>query len=196
LPTPDVTQRRRGSLSGPPRAPAVAPNPAIRVMLRGLPCRVAMDNEGAELSTLRFARFDDVLLLVCGSQTLSRSDWSVWSLAYARAAAEHGVRRLLVLTTGRGPDARQRSEVITAVMSRIGRDIGQMRTAVCGDTRFWRAVNMALAWMAGVTLRGFGYEERRAALQYLAVPEIQRAQILLAAERFATALERRTVHAS
>lgn len=155
-----------------------------------------MDHEGEGLSTLRFARFDTILLLVCGSEALSASDWSVWSQAYARAAAEHGVRRLFVVSAGRGPNARQRSEVISALMARIGRDIGKIRTAVCGDTRFVRAVNMAIAWMAGITLRGFGYEERQAALQYLAVPEIQRAQILLAAECFATALERRQVHAS
>lgn len=151
---------------------------------------------GEGLATLRFARFHTTLLLVCGSQAPSAADWTVWSQAYARAAAEHGVRRLLVVSAGRGPDARQRSEVIAVLMGRIGRDIEQMRTAVCGDTRLVCAVNMAFAWMSGVTLRAFAYEERQAALEYLAVPEIQRAQMLLTAKRFATAFERPRVHAS
>ena len=132
------------------------------------------------VSTLRFGRVDRTMLLVHSERNPSAADWSAWVEAYAQGAVEHGARSLFVVGVGRGPNARQRSEVMGALVSRLERaDFEALKTAVCSDSPVARAVTKAIGWLSGThNIRSFGSEQRSEALDFLGVPESERSEVL------------------
>src|SRR5258706_10564649 len=58
-------------------------------------------------STMRFARVGVTMLSVHDHRDPSESDWNAYVAAYAEGAREHGVRGLLAVSRGGGPNARQ-----------------------------------------------------------------------------------------
>jgi hypothetical protein len=144
-----------------------------------------VDQGQSTVSTIRFARFDTTLLLVCGRRDPSPRDWALWTEAYADAAAAHDVRRLFVVSAGGGPDARQRKQVIAALASRLGSSAEEIATAACGNAPSVRIITAAVGWLSGAhRLRSFRGDERVRALTYLKVPDHLHREILRAAERF------------
>ena len=133
------------------------------------------------------------MVLVCGSSNPSDEDWTTWTRAYSRAAAEHGVRSLFVVSRGGGPTARQRKEVITMLMeAHMNPVLEEFRTAVCSSSPMARAITSAIGWLAGAPgMRSFGNEQRDEALEYLGVPPEERSEILQVVRRFEQELRER-----
>jgi hypothetical protein len=124
------------------------------------------------VTTLRFGRIETTMLLVCGEQNPSDEDWSEWIDAYTNAAVEDGVRNLLVLSRGGGPNARQRKQLIATMVNGVNDEVDRFRTAVCGDAAAVRVITSAIGWLSGAPhMKSFGYEEREKALRYLGTPE-------------------------
>lgn len=125
------------------------------------------------------------MVLVCDHREPSAADWSTWVHSYVEGAVAHGSRALFVVSSGGGPNARQRQEVLAALSTNLGRSAASIKTAVCTDSVVARGIGKALAWMVGErALQSFGFDERAEALAFLGVPMQQRAKIALTARRF------------
>ena len=125
------------------------------------------------------------MVLVCGRRDPSAEDWTVWSEAYSNATVEYGVRKLFVVSAGGGPNARQRKQVVSAVLAKLGTAAEEIATAACGDSAAVRIVTAAIGWLSGAQrLKSFRSSERERALAYLDVPEELRPELLRAAKRF------------
>ena len=112
------------------------------------------------------------MFLVCGEQNPSDDDWTEWIDAYENGAVEHGVRTLLVLSRGGGPNARQRKQLVARMVAGVNDAVEELRTAVCGDAAAVRAITNAIGWLSGTPhMKSFGYEARQKALQYLGASE-------------------------
>jgi hypothetical protein len=144
-------------------------------------------------STLRFGRIDTTMFVVHDERNPSPHDWSEWVRAYAIAARDHGVRGLLVISSGGGPNGRQRSEVVEGLIGAVGEAAEGIRTAICSDSRLARGIATAIGWlMATPYLRRFGYRQRNEALEFLQVDAVARPAILGVLERFEGELRRRS----
>lgn len=138
----------------------------------------------SQVATLRFARVGRLMLLVHGQRAPSPEGWSAWVEAFANAAAEHGVRALLVVSQGGGPNARQRKEVVEALVVRLGAAVDEMATAVCGSAPTVRAITAAIGWLSGAPrMRSFASDAQHQALEYLKVPKVKRPEILLVTQK-------------
>jgi hypothetical protein len=124
------------------------------------------------------------LILVCGKRDPTNEEWTAWCEFYAAAVERDGVRRLFVVSAGGGPNARQRKQVISAVLQRVGPVVEELATAACGNSPMVRIVTAAFGWLAGVPrMKSFRADERERALDFLNAPAAQRAEILAVARR-------------
>ena len=134
--------------------------------------------------TFTFGRCHQTMYLVFGLRGASPAGWSAWVDAYAHATVAFGVRRLVVVSQGGGPNARQQSEIRQALVACLDREALQIRTAVCSDSLAARLITRAIGWLAGITyIESFGYLERAEALAYLGVPGPQHEELLGALRR-------------
>jgi len=133
-----------------------------------------------QTTTLRFLRVDDVMCLIHDERDPAPEDWRVYVAALATALAEHGVRKLLVVSAGGGPNAAQRKLLVDAIVPALGGDIRALKTAVCTSSPLARGITVALGWLSSASLTGFGYDERRQALDFLAVAVSRQRVVLLA----------------
>ena len=85
------------------------------------------------------------MVLVLDRRDPTPEDWSTWIEAYSTAGVEHGVRGLLVVSKGGGPNARQRKELIAGVVARLGAAAEEYTTAVCGNSPIVRGITAASA---------------------------------------------------
>src|SRR5512147_1959684 len=113
-------------------------------------------------SAMRYARVGVTMLSVHDHRDPSDADWTEYVEAYEAAARDHGVRGLLAVSRGGGPNARQRKHVV----DRLGR-YGYIKTAVCSSSAIARGITTAIGWLTPAQLKGFGYAERDAALAWL-----------------------------
>lgn len=137
-------------------------------------------------TTLLFERVGLLALLVHDERDPSAADWSQWVQFYATATREHNVRDLLVLSRGGGPNSRQRTEVVNALVGCLGPGAMRLRTAVCTDSRLARGITTAIGWLYPMRhLRSFGHdqEQRNLALDFLQVAPGLRPAVLSTAER-------------
>ena len=145
------------------------------------------------LSTLAFARFDAVLLLLLGESNPTPADWSTWARAYCRSAAEHGVRHLLLVTHGGGPNAAQLQELQHSLVRVAGTNAAEhFRTATCGDSAVVRFISATLGWLyAGAGMQSFSAGEQPAALRFLGLGTARQSRILAAVPVLRAALRSR-----
>lgn len=132
------------------------------------------------------------MLLVFARQDPSAADWSVWVDAYREAAMTEGVRGLFVVSRRGGPNARQRKEVVAALMQSLDFEARQLRTAVCGNSALVRAVTAASGWLIGAGsqhMKSFKDEQRHEALDCLRVPRAQQPELLEAVRGFERELD-------
>lgn len=133
-------------------------------------------------ATLRFAKVHDTAVLAHGDTTPSDSDWTAWVQAYSGYLRE-GVRELLVVTSGGGPNAAQRKQ-LTHAINAFDREVApKLRTAICSSSSLARGIMTAIVWLTRAPLRGFDFNARTEALDYLQTPQPDRADVLAAAER-------------
>ena len=154
-------------------------------------------SESRSVSTLRFGRVNRTMLLVHNERNPSAPDWSAWVEAYAQGALEFGVRALVVVSGGGGPNARQRTELMSTLIGRLERaSAEEFRTAVCSDSVLARTITKAIGWLSGTPhLRSFGFGQRMEALEFLRVPEPERSEILRALSHFEGELRLRRANA-
>jgi hypothetical protein len=133
---------------------------------------------------------DTTIILVLDRRNPSPREWSTWVEAYCGAVLEHGVRRLLVVSRGGGPNARQRKELIAGVVTAVGAAAEDISTAVCGSSPIVRAITAAFGWLSGAPrMKSFGSEARREALAFLKVPELAHPEILATVRHFQAELQ-------
>ena len=133
-----------------------------------------------------------MMVLVLDRRDPIPEDWSTWVETYSAAGVEHGVRRLLVVSSGGGPNARQRKELVTRVVARLGHVAEEYTTAVCGNSPIVRSITAAIGWLSGAHgMRSFADERRDEALAFLKVPALLRPEILATVKRFEAELRAR-----
>jgi hypothetical protein len=135
-------------------------------------------------AAIRYQRFERTLVLVCGTRDPSNDEWAAFCGAVSGVLERGDDCRLLILSAGGGPNARQRKQLVTTLAERRSTAVGELRAATCGNAPVVRAVAATLGWMAGVhCIKSFRGEERDRALVYLGVAEEQRPALLAAAKR-------------
>jgi hypothetical protein len=129
-------------------------------------------------STLRFTRLEGLMCLIHDDRQPSMEDWKVYVQALVEAVSEHAVRRLLVVSRGGGPNAAQRKLLVRDIVPALGGEAWALRTAVCTSSPLARGITVALGWISTGNLTGFGYDERRRALEFLEIPIDRHAAVL------------------
>ena len=139
-----------------------------------LDCAIEATKGHGVAQGLRYTRVGTTMVLVHDERDPTDEDWAEYVEVYREGAFEHGVSKLLVISAGGGPNARQRRAVLTALAGKEG----TIRTAICSSSAMARGITTAIGWMTPAQLRSFGYEDRHAALDYLEVPAAKHADIL------------------
>jgi hypothetical protein len=129
-------------------------------------------------TTLRFTRIEDVMCLVHDDRNPAVEDWRLYVEALTAGVVDQGVARLLVVSRGGGPNAAQRK----ALVDSLGSHATKFATAVCSSSPIARGITTALGWLTPARITGFAYDDRRRALDFLAVPAARQAGVLIAVE--------------
>jgi hypothetical protein len=141
-------------------------------------------------ATLRFTRIDDLTCLVHDERNPAADDWKAYVQAFAEVLRVHGVRKLLVVSRGGGPNAAQRKHLVSDIVPAMGGDAKALKTAVCTSSPVARGITVALGWLSSTNLTGFGYDDVHRALDYLEVPVARHPPVLREVANQITALAR------
>jgi len=132
--------------------------------------------------TLRCFRVDALMCLVHDEREPTSDEWGFYVRELVRAVTEHDVRKLLVVSQGGGPNAAQRKQLVTSLRPPLNWDVRALKTAVCTSSPLARGITVALGWLSTTNITGFGYEDRRRALDFLGLPVSLHAPVLIAVD--------------
>lgn len=137
------------------------------------------------MATIAYKQVGDTMILAHAKTEPADEEWR----AYVEALRAHSVKRILVLTDGEGPNARQRKHML----ERLGANA--QRTAVVTPSMAARGIVTAVAWL-GTDIRAFAPDETAAALEFLGLTRFEAEAVLRSALRVRlTVLGRDAAHA-
>jgi hypothetical protein len=132
------------------------------------------------MSTLQFDKCGETLVIVHAAVAPTDEEWDAW---IARMAHQD-YKRVLILSRGGGPNARQRRKTNKFW---AGRDVP--RFALVTTSRFVIGIIKAFNWFLDDQLKPFHPDRMDEALDYIEVPEPERAALRARADVLTRQLE-------
>lgn len=126
--------------------------------------------------TLAFEQVKDTLLLLHGPHSPSDDEW----MQYVRAlweSVDRGVRNVMVITEGPGPNAMQRGE-LTSQRNKLA----HLRTAVITSSAVARGIVTAVGWLSDRDIRSFSAVNLHQAFAYLKLSDSEGLELRLCIE--------------
>lgn len=103
-----------------------------------------------------------VLVAVHTKPNPTAEEWEAYAVDVEQEMAKDGLRGVLIVTAGGGPNAAQRSRIAKI------RGLGPVPTAVVTEAFAVRGIVTALSWL-GKDIRAFGRDDVERAIQHLSI---------------------------
>lgn len=141
------------------------------------------------MANMAFEMFPDVAIVVHGAEPPTDAEWDAYLDAYLRDSM--GPRPVFVVTSGGGPNSRQRARMNERLPK-----ARQARAAVLTESHVARGIITALQWVGALNLKGFAPEDAVSALRYLELPVARLQTIEAEVKRLQAQLDVRSSHAA